>query len=310
MRGDRAARWVASTPTCTRPTSRRRRTPRTRTLTGVWHRWTACAASPRCRSSSSTAGCTRCPRPTRRTARRPATTSSTSCDSRLSCSSCCRGSCSPARGSRPRSTSAQPPRLGRYVRARAARILPAYHVVLVVSIVLLWGLQGTPGLRLPPAGELPLFVVFGQNFSPGSVMKLNPPTWSLATEVSFYALLPAVGWLALRVAPRPALAGPDPALAARARHGVQLVDRRPGPEHDVLEDARGDAAVLRARDARRAPRAPPDDRHAHEAQARRDRRRCSSRSTRSRRPPRPRRASIRRCCSRRSATCRRRSASR
>ena len=88
------------------------------------------------------------------------------------------------------------------MRARAARILPAYHVALAMSVVLLWGLQGTPGLRLPPAGELPLFVVFGQNFSPGSVMKLNPPMWSLATEVSFYALLPAIGWLALRVAPR------------------------------------------------------------------------------------------------------------
>ncbi|MEA2194302.1 MAG: hypothetical protein QOG42_736 [Solirubrobacteraceae bacterium] len=94
------------------------------------------------------------------------------------------------------------PDLGRYVRTRAARILPAYYVALAGSIVLLWGLDGTPGLRLPPADELPLFFVFGQNFSPGSVMKLNPPMWTLAIEVSFYAVLPAIGWLALRVAPR------------------------------------------------------------------------------------------------------------
>jgi peptidoglycan/LPS O-acetylase OafA/YrhL len=94
------------------------------------------------------------------------------------------------------------PRLGRYVRTRAARILPAYYVALAGSIVLLWGLDGTPGLRLPPADELPLFFVFGQNFAPGSVMKLNPPMWTLAIEVSFYAVLPAIGWLALRVAPR------------------------------------------------------------------------------------------------------------
>ncbi len=93
----------------------------------------------------------------------------------------------------------RPPSIGRYVRSRAARILPAYYVALGGSILLLWGLQGTPGLRLPPAGELPLFVVFGQNLSPGSVMKLNPPMWSLAVEVSFYALLPAIGWLALRL---------------------------------------------------------------------------------------------------------------
>ena len=96
----------------------------------------------------------------------------------------------------------RPPDLRRYVRARAARILPAYHVALAGSILLLWGLRDTPGLRLPPSGELPLFFVFGQNFSPATVMKLNPPMWSLAVEVMFYALLPLIGWLALRLAPR------------------------------------------------------------------------------------------------------------
>jgi len=96
----------------------------------------------------------------------------------------------------------RPPDLRRYVRARAARILPAYYATLAGSIVLLWGLRGTPGLRLPPAGELPLFLVFGQNFSPASVMKLNPPMWSLAVEIMFYALLPVLGWLALRLPPR------------------------------------------------------------------------------------------------------------
>ena len=98
--------------------------------------------------------------------------------------------------------SRRPPDLRRYVRARAARILPAYYVALAGSIVLLWGLRGTPGLRLPPSDELPLFAVFGQNFSPASVMKLNPPMWSLAVEVMFYAMLPLIGWLALRLAPR------------------------------------------------------------------------------------------------------------
>ncbi|CAA9481562.1 MAG: hypothetical protein AVDCRST_MAG67-904 [uncultured Solirubrobacteraceae bacterium] len=93
----------------------------------------------------------------------------------------------------------RPPNLPRYVRARAARILPAYYAALAGSIVLLWGLRGTPGLRLPPSDALPLFVVFGQNFSVASVMKLNPPMWSLAVEVMFYALLPLIGWLALRL---------------------------------------------------------------------------------------------------------------
>jgi len=96
----------------------------------------------------------------------------------------------------------RPPDLRRYLRARAARIVPAYYVALVGSIGLLWGLGGTPGLRLPPAGELPLFFVFAQNTSPASVMKLNPPMWSLGVEVSFYALLPAIGWLATRLPAR------------------------------------------------------------------------------------------------------------
>ena len=95
----------------------------------------------------------------------------------------------------------RPPDVRRYARARAARILPAYYAALAGSVVLLWGLRGTPGLRLPPSDELPLFFVFGQNFSPATVMKLNPPMWSLAVEVMFYALLPLIGWLAVRLPP-------------------------------------------------------------------------------------------------------------
>ncbi|MEY2514445.1 MAG: hypothetical protein QOJ89_1803, partial [bacterium] len=60
----------------------------------------------------------------------------------------------------------RPPDLRRYLRARAARIAPAYYAALTGSIGLLWGLSGTPGLRLPPAAELPLFFVFAQNTSP------------------------------------------------------------------------------------------------------------------------------------------------
>jgi peptidoglycan/LPS O-acetylase OafA/YrhL len=94
------------------------------------------------------------------------------------------------------------PDLRRYVRSRIARIAPAYYAALIGSIALLWGLAGTPGVRLPPVGELPLFFVFGQNLSPSSVMKLDPPMWSLAVEVGFYLLLPVVGWLAVRLPPR------------------------------------------------------------------------------------------------------------
>ncbi len=94
------------------------------------------------------------------------------------------------------------PDVRRYARSRIARIAPAYYAALIGSIVLLWGLAGTPGVRLPPAGELPLFFVFGQNFSAASVMKLDPPMWSLAVEVGFYLLLPVAGWLAVRLPAR------------------------------------------------------------------------------------------------------------
>jgi peptidoglycan/LPS O-acetylase OafA/YrhL len=92
-----------------------------------------------------------------------------------------------------------------YARSRTARIAPAYYLALVGSIALLWGLSDSPGVRLPPAGELPLFAVFAQNFSPNSVMKLDPPMWSLTVEVTFYVLLPLVGLLAARL-PRRRLA--------------------------------------------------------------------------------------------------------
>ncbi len=94
------------------------------------------------------------------------------------------------------------PDLRRYARSRVARIAPAYYAALIGSIALLWGLAGSPGVRLPPASELPLFFVFGQNFSPSSVMKLDPPMWSLAVEVGFYLLLPVLGWLAVRLPPK------------------------------------------------------------------------------------------------------------
>jgi peptidoglycan/LPS O-acetylase OafA/YrhL len=96
---------------------------------------------------------------------------------------------------------ARPPRIRPYLARRAARVLPAYYLALAGSLVLLWSAAGTPGVRLPPASSLPLFAVFGQNFTSDSVMTLNPPTWTLAIEVSFYLALPVAGWLALRSAP-------------------------------------------------------------------------------------------------------------
>lgn len=90
-----------------------------------------------------------------------------------------------------------------YALHRIARIVPAYYLAIAGAAVLLWPLTGEPGVRLPPADQLPLFLVFAQNQGARTVMTLDPPMWTLAVEASFYAVLPLLGWIALRA--RPAL---------------------------------------------------------------------------------------------------------
>ena len=85
-----------------------------------------------------------------------------------------------------------------YAIRRAARILPAYWLAIAGSIVLLWTQDGVPGVRLPDGGNLWLFAVFGQNFRQDTLLTLNPPTWTLAVEATFYVILPLLGLLAVR----------------------------------------------------------------------------------------------------------------
>lgn len=90
----------------------------------------------------------------------------------------------------------------RYARRRFARIVPAYYVATAGAIALLWGARGAPGVRLPAASDLPLFAVFGQNYSLDTIMRLNSVTWTLCVEAAFYVLLPLLGWVAWRLGPR------------------------------------------------------------------------------------------------------------
>ena len=53
--------------------------------------------------------------------------------------------------------------------------------------------------------------------APTTVMTLDPPMWTLAVEASFYALLPLLGWLALRAPATRARPGDRAARAARRR---------------------------------------------------------------------------------------------
>jgi acetyltransferase len=84
-----------------------------------------------------------------------------------------------------------------YLARRAARIVPAYYLALAGTLVLLAGAGEVPGRRVVEGGDLPLFFLFAQNFSPDTLLKLNAATWTLAVEVAFYLLLPVAGWLAL-----------------------------------------------------------------------------------------------------------------
>jgi len=100
-----------------------------------------------------------------------------------------------------RSDPARTPRAAVYGLHRLARIVPAYYVAILGSVILLWPLAGEPGVRLPPVAQLPLFLVFAQNLSPQTVLTLDPPMWTLAVEAAFYVVLPLLGWLALRSGP-------------------------------------------------------------------------------------------------------------
>src|SRR4051812_38942521 len=64
--------------------------------------------------------------------------------------------------------------VARYARRRFARIVPAYWLAMAGAIALLWGARGSAGVRLPPAEALPLFAVFGQNYSHATFFTLNP----------------------------------------------------------------------------------------------------------------------------------------
>ena len=91
--------------------------------------------------------------------------------------------------------------VGTYAIRRAARIVPAYYVA-IAGVLVLFALLGPDNIT-PAAGELPLFLVFGQNYSMDTIMQLIPVAWTLCVEVAFYVVLPFIGLLALRIGARP-----------------------------------------------------------------------------------------------------------
>ncbi|MFF7938563.1 acyltransferase family protein [Nocardia gamkensis] len=99
------------------------------------------------------------------------------------------------------------PRVGYYLRHRAARILPAYWVVVCAVLVLLPSAAGTAGLRVW-VSNLALLQVF----VPLTLTDGLTQMWSLSVEVAFYLVLPVLAFALVR------LRGP----AARRRVPVLL----------------------------------------------------------------------------------------
>lgn len=95
------------------------------------------------------------------------------------------------------------PDLRRYLTNRALRIFPAYWAILVVVGILL-----PAALVRPSPAKLELGRLVGdsslllqnflliQHYFPRSVLTGIQPTWSLAVELIFYLILPALGWVA------------------------------------------------------------------------------------------------------------------
>lgn len=94
------------------------------------------------------------------------------------------------------------PATSTFVVRRVGRIVPAYWLAIIGSALLLYPIAGSPGVRLPPVELMPLYFIFAQNFNAQTLLKLDPPMWTLAVEASYYLVLPLLGWMALRAGRR------------------------------------------------------------------------------------------------------------
>jgi peptidoglycan/LPS O-acetylase OafA/YrhL len=86
----------------------------------------------------------------------------------------------------------RPPRLGRYLRRRALRILPAYWVALAFTAFVLHQ------SHIETVGDGVVFFGLFQIYSGDHVFGGLVQAWSLCTEVTFYLFLPVYGWALAR----------------------------------------------------------------------------------------------------------------
>jgi len=84
------------------------------------------------------------------------------------------------------------PAVGGYALRRATRILPAYWAMVIFTLLLLPEIQPVRWQAWPVhLGLLHIYV-------PGFTLEGLTQTWSLATELAFYILLPVIAWIAGR----------------------------------------------------------------------------------------------------------------
>jgi peptidoglycan/LPS O-acetylase OafA/YrhL len=89
-------------------------------------------------------------------------------------------------------TASSGPAAGGYALRRAARILPAYWAMVIFTLLLLPEIQPVRWQAWPVhLGLLHIYV-------PGFTLEGLTQTWSLATELAFYILLPVIAWIAGR----------------------------------------------------------------------------------------------------------------
>lgn len=101
------------------------------------------------------------------------------------------------------------PHLGTYLRNRVLRIWPAYLVILAAaSIAGVAVVDGSSSLvagrfgHLTDPGTLIANILLVQNWWPSTAFTGLAVSWSLVTEIGFYAALPALGALGIAVARR------------------------------------------------------------------------------------------------------------
>ena len=85
--------------------------------------------------------------------------------------------------------------LAQYWRHRLVRIVPAYYVN-IFGCLGVFAVVGITALN-PPWLQFPLFLIFAQNYSMGTLMKINPVLWTLSVEMAFYVALPLIGAVAI-----------------------------------------------------------------------------------------------------------------